>query len=53
MDCLAFGDAYREVMATHSWGEPLGPPGFGFDHSRNGWYLNNGTGTVQGHFCNN
>jgi hypothetical protein len=53
MDCLALGDAYREAMATHSWGDPLGPPGFGIDHSRNGWYLNDGTGTIQGHHCKN
>jgi len=53
MDCLALGDAYREAMATHSWGDPLGPPGFGFDHSRNGWYLNDGTGTIQGYHCSN
>ena len=53
MDCLALGDAYREAMATHSWGDPLGPPGFGIDHSRNGWYLNDGRGTIQGHHCTN
>ena len=53
MDCLALGDAYREAMTTHSWGDPLGPPGFGFDHSRNGWYLNDGTGTIQGYHCSN
>tara|TARA_R100001480_G_C4598725_1_gene162764 strand:- start:85 stop:333 length:249 start_codon:yes stop_codon:yes gene_type:complete len=53
MECLALGDAYREAMATHSWGDPLGPPGFGIDHSRNGWYLNDGRGTIQGHFCSN
>ena len=51
MDCLALGDAYREAMATHSWGDPLGPPGFGLNHSRNGWYLNDGRGTIQGHYC--
>jgi len=53
MECLALGDAYREAMATHSWGDPLGPPGFGIDHSRNGWYLNDGTGTIQGYHCSN
>ena len=53
MDCLALGDAYREAMAIHSWGDPLGPPGFGLDHSRNGWYLNDGRGTIQGHYCTN
>ena len=31
MDCLALGDAYREVMSTHSWGEQYGAPTFKFD----------------------
>ena len=53
MECLALGDAYREAMAIHSWGDPLGPPGFGLDHSRNGWYLKDGRGTIQGHYCTN
>ena len=53
MECLAVGDAYREVMATYSWGEQYGAPTFEFDGMRQGWYLNDGRGTVQGHFCNN
>ena len=53
MDCLAFGDAYREVMATHSWGDQHGAPTFKFDGMRQGWYLKDGRGTVQGHFCSN
>ena len=53
MDCLALGDAYREAMATYSWGEQYGAPTFEFDGMRQGWYLNDGRGTVQGHFCNN
>ena len=53
MDCLALGNTYREAMATYSWGDPLGPPSFGLDHSRNGWYLNDGRGTIQGHYCTN
>jgi|TARA_R110002012_G_scaffold316654_2_gene531870 hypothetical protein len=53
MDCLALGDTYREVMATHSWGDQRGAPDFGIDHMRQGWYLNDGTGTIQGHYCSN
>ena len=53
MDCLALGDAYREAMSTHSWGEQYGAPTFKFDAMRNGWYLNDGRGTIQGHYCTN
>ena len=52
MDCLALGDAYREAMTTHSWGDQRGAPDFGIDHMRQGWYLNDGRGTIQGHYCN-
>ena len=51
MDCLALGDAYREVVSTHSWGEQYGAPDFRFDGMRQGWYLNDGRGTIQGHYC--
>jgi len=51
MDCLALGDAYIKIFSTHSWGEPLGPPGFGIDYMRQGWYLNDGRGTIQGIYC--
>ena len=51
MDCLALGDAYREVMSTYSWGEQYGAPTFKFDGMRRGWYLNDGRGTIQGHYC--
>ena len=51
MDCLALGDAYREVVSTHSWGEQYGAPDFIFDGMRQGWYLNDGRGTIQGHYC--
>ena len=51
MDCLALGDAYREVMSTHSWGDQQGAPDFKFDGMRQGWYLNDGRGTVQGFYC--
>ena len=53
MDCLALGDAYREAMATYSWGEQYGAPTFKFDGMRQGWYLNDGRGTIQGHICSN
>jgi len=53
MECLALGDAYREVMSTHSWGEQYGAPTFKFDAMRHGWYLNDGRGTIQGHYCTN
>ena len=53
MDCLALGDSYREVMATHSWGEQFDPPIFKFNAMRQGWYLNDGKGTIQGHYCTN
>ena len=40
LDCLAIGDAYREGMSTyHGPGEDQG------------WYLNDGRGTIQGHYC--
>ena len=52
MECLAFGDVYREIMATHSWGDQQGAPTFKFDAMRQGWYLNDGRGTIQGHYCN-
>ena len=51
MDCLALGDAYREVMSTHSWGDQYGAPDFIMDYMRQGWYLNDGRGTIQGHYC--
>ena len=40
LDCLAIGDVYREVVSTYH-----GP---GKDQ---GWYLNDGRGTIQGHYC--
>ena len=51
MDCLALGDAYREVVSTYSWGEQNGAPDFRFDGMKQGWYLNDERGTVQGHYC--
>ena len=41
-ECLMFADNYREVIATYKE----------FDDSmRNGYYLNDGRGTVQGFIC--
>ena len=51
MDCLALGDAYREIFATHSWGDQQGAPDFILDAMRQGWYLNDGRGTIQGTYC--
>ena len=51
MDCLALGDAYREVVSTYSWGEQNGAPDFRFDGMKQGWYLNDERGTIQGHYC--
>ena len=51
MDCLALGDAHRRIFSTHSWGDQHGAPTFKFDGMRHGWYLNDGRGTVQGHYC--
>ena len=51
MDCLALGDAYRRIFSTHSWGDQHGAPDFRFDAMRQGWYLNDGRGTIQGTYC--
>jgi len=51
MDCLALGDAYREVMSTHTWGSQRGAPDFSIDAMQQGWYLNDGRGTIQGIYC--
>ena len=41
-ECLMFADNYRELIATYKE----------FDDSmRNGYYLNDGRGTVQGFIC--
>jgi len=50
-DCWALGNAYRELMSTHSWGKQHGAPDFRFDAMRQGWYLNDGRGTIQGTYC--
>ena len=51
MECLALGDAYREVISTHNWGDQEGAPDFRFDGMKQGWYLNDGRGTIQGYYC--
>jgi len=51
MNCLALGDAYREIFSTHSWGDQNGAPDFRFDGKKQGWYLNDGRGTIQGIYC--
>jgi len=51
MDCLAIGDAHRIIFSTHRWGDQQGAPDFRFDGLKQGWYLNDGRGTVQGHYC--
>jgi len=51
LDCLALGDAYREIFSTHSWGDQRGAPDFAMDYMRQGWYLNDGRGTIQGIYC--
>ena len=40
MDCLAMGDSYRAALSTYQG------PG-----KEQGWYLNDGRGTVQGFIC--
>ena len=50
-DCWAFGNAYRELMSIHRWGDQEGAPDFKFDAMRQGWYLNDGRGTIQGTYC--
>jgi len=50
-DCLALGDAHRIIFSTHRWGDQQGAPDFRFDAMRQGWYLNDERGTIQGHYC--
>jgi len=41
-ECLMYADDHREVIATYKEFE---------DSLRNGWYLNDGRGTIQGFIC--
>ena len=49
--CWNIADDYREIMSTHSWGKQHGAPDFSIDAMRQGWYLNDGRGTIQGTYC--
>ena len=49
--CWNLADAYRKIMSTHSWGKQRGAPDFSIDAMRQGWYLNDGRGTIQGIYC--
>mgnify|MGYP003152481725 FL=1 len=50
-ECLSFADDHREAIATHSWGKQWGAPDFKFEGIKQGWYLNDGRGTIQGFIC--
>ena len=41
-ECLLFGDDHREAISTYKEFKNAG---------KNGWYLNDGRGTIQGHIC--
>tara|TARA_Y100000114_G_scaffold56043_1_gene51297 strand:- start:202 stop:420 length:219 start_codon:yes stop_codon:yes gene_type:complete len=41
-ECLLFADDHREAISTYKEFE---------NPSKNGWYLNDGRGTIQGHIC--
>ena len=41
-ECLLFADDHREAIATYKEFQ---------DGMKNGWYLNDGRGTVQGFIC--
>ena len=51
VDCWTVAEAYREIFSSHSWGDQQGAPDFKFDAMRQGWYLNDGRGTIQGNYC--
>ena len=41
-ECLMFGDVHREAISTYKEFD---------DAMRNGWYLNDDRGTIQGFIC--
>jgi hypothetical protein len=41
-ECLLYADDHREVIASYKEFE---------DSMKNGWYLNDGRGTIQGFIC--
>jgi len=51
LGCFDSGHAHIETIATHKWGVREGPPNFKFDGMRQGWYLHDRRGTVQGFYC--
>ncbi len=40
-ECYAYAEIWRDKNSTHSFDNPKG----------HGYFLNNGKGTYQGHFC--
>jgi hypothetical protein len=41
-ECLQYGDDHREAIAEYKeFKDPI----------KNGWYLKDGRGTIQGHMC--
>ena len=40
-ECGDFAEAHREAIATFNWDDPRG----------SAWFLNDGSGTWQGHMC--
>ena len=53
MECLDYGDKLRLELSTYLefglTGQPIDHHGRAIDQ---GWYLNDGTGTWQGYYCN-
>ena len=45
LECMNFGDAYREIISTY---KDFGLIDQAIDQ---GWYLNDGSGTYQGSIC--
>ena len=41
-ECLQYGDDHREAIAEYKEFD---------DNLKNGWYLKDGRGTIQGHMC--
>jgi len=52
ISCSDAGQAYIETIATYKLGEHQGPPTFEWNAMRQGWYLHDQRGTVQGFYCN-
>ena len=41
-ECMQYGDDHREAIAEYKEFK---------DDLKNGWYLKDGSGTIQGHMC--